>query len=106
MNEVKYTNHASTSLRFHFSQTEYKVLDNDIIAITLIFDLVQKDQSKSEEDEVISSGYSKTVVFYDLRNNKLIHTHDASSRVVYIFKGDYFCTFLFPKQKIIYQKKK
>lgn len=84
MNEVKYTNHASTSLRFHFSQTEYKVLDNDIIAITLIFDLVRKDQSKSEEDEVIS-GYSKSVVFYDLRNNKLIHTHDASSRAVYIF---------------------
>lgn len=84
MNKVKYTNHASTSLRFHFSQTEYKVLDNDIIAITLIFDLVRKDQSKSEEDEVIS-GYSKSVVFYDLRNNKLLHTHDASSRAVYIF---------------------
>ena len=84
MIEVKYTNHASTSLRFHFSQTEYKVLDNDIIAIALIFDLVRKDPSKSEEGEVIS-GYSKTVVFYDLGNNKLIHTHDASSRALYIF---------------------
>ena len=84
MNEVKYTNHASTSLRFHFSQTEYKVLDNDIIAIALIFDLVRKDPSRSEEDEVIS-GYSKSVVLYDLRNNKLIHSYDASSRALYIF---------------------
>lgn len=84
MNEVKYTNHASTSLRFHFSQTEYKVLDNDIIAIALIFDLVRKDPTKSEEDEVIS-GYSKSVVLYDLRNNKFIHSYDASSRALYIF---------------------
>lgn len=84
MNEVKYTNHASTSLRFHFSQTEYKVLDNDIIAIALIFDLVRKASTGSEEDEVIS-GYSKSVVLYDLRNNKFIHSHDASSRALYIF---------------------
>ena len=84
MNEVKYTNHSSTSLRFHFSQTEYKVLDNDIIAIALIFDLVRKDPARSEEGEVIS-GYSKSVVLYDLRNNKLIYSYDASSRALYIF---------------------
>ncbi len=85
MNEVKYSNHAWTSLRFHFSQTEYKVLDNDIIVITLVFDLVRKAQTGSEEEDEVISGYSKSVIFYDLRNNKLIHSYDASSRALYIF---------------------
>lgn len=85
MNGVKYNHHSSNSLRFHFDQTEYKVLDNDIIVITLVFDLIRKDQSKSEEDEDIN-GYSKFILFYDLRNDRLIHSYEANnSRATYIF---------------------